>query len=239
MPRPGIPKKLTLRKLWVGESHIPHSRSLERARKGCLRTDRDHVAGRESLLPSRTSVAGVGTKDQSSDEKDGLDSPESNPSTTIPTCFDRIDVRVGGLEEWERRGVLLGTKGADGETLDSLVVEPKNAWAERVGKICWNAGGARETLERKREKLGSREKSQFQLFLFLLCGSLHARVRPCPYILLGELVGGPESKSPPSLLFSNREREFHGGWCRVGRDGTGEGTTGCGWRKRKGKGRRR
>lgn len=143
MPRPGIPKKLTLRKLWEGELHIPHSRSLERARKGCLRTDRDHVAGRESPLPSRTSVAGVGTKDQFSDEKDGLDSPESNPSATIPTCFDRIEVRVGGLDEWERRGVLLGTKGADGGNAGFL-----GCWTEE----CLGGKGGKNMLERRWSK---------------------------------------------------------------------------------------
>jgi len=41
---------------------------------------------------------------------------------------------AGGLEEWERRGRALGTKGAaGGGSAGFLVVEPKNAWAgERV-----------------------------------------------------------------------------------------------------------
>jgi hypothetical protein len=51
--------------------------------------------------------------------------------------------------------------------------------------------------------------------------------------MAGELVGnGPESKSPPSLLFSGREMEPTG---TVGRNGAGGRMTGCGWRKKGGR----
>jgi len=56
--------------------------------------------------------------------------------------------------------------------------------------------------------------------------------------MAGELVGMAQNlKSPPSLLFSVGEKATTGA---SGRNGSGEGTTGCGWRRKgKGKGRRR
>lgn len=50
--------------------------------------------------------------------------------------------------------------------------------------------------------------------------------------MAGELVGvAQKSKSPPSLVFLGVEKaEFPRGGA-VGRDGSGEGMTGCGWRK--------
>ena len=68
------------------------------------------------------------------------------------------------------------------------------------------------------------------------CQNTHLKVRPWFLIWLGELVGmAQKSNSPPSLFFlESRKRSPRGA---VGRDGAGEGMTGCGWRREKGKGR--
>lgn len=59
----------------------------------------------------------------------------------------------------------------------------------------------------------------------------HLKVQPWFLLWLGSLSGWPRSLNLllPSFFSESRKRSFHGG--AVGRDGAGEGMTGCGWRK--------
>lgn len=100
-----------------------------------------------------------------------------------------VEVEVGRrcVEERRRGERALGTKGAAAGRAGFLVVEPKNAWAgERVKP------GRRVELESvvEKKKLKNRERFRFLIpaSSFEFSVSLHAPVRPCPYMRLGELA---------------------------------------------------
>lgn len=139
----------------------------------------------------------------------------------------RVEVEVGS------RSRSRGTKGAVGGETGFLVVEPKNAWSERERRRGWNrdAGWSGRAVER-RPKPRNRRDSEFQLlrlpFLRLFC---NAPGRPLSLYGWGASLSGAQDLN----LLLPSVSQFEKGSPRgdVGRDGAGEGTTGCGWRKRK------
>lgn len=128
-----------------------------------------------------------------------------------------------------------GTKGAAGERAGFLAVEPKNAWADGGGRVKPGRRVELESVEKRRNQ--ERGEIPNSSLSFPNVPALSARTRPAVSLNGlggGSLSGGPGSKSPPSLLFSDRERESTGG-CWKGRYGRGND-----WLRmeEKGKGRR-